>query len=331
MVIPTQDRSGLLTLALRSVLWQRDVEFEVIVVDDGSADDTSEVVAGLGDPRVRLIRHDVSQGVSAARNRGIAEARGKWIAFLDDDDLWAPDKLSSQLLAAVSSARAWVYVGAVNISTSHRVVGGSRPLSPEEIPARLRESNVVPGGCSGVMVARAALEAAGSFDRALRPLADWDLWLRLAAGGSPAWVPRPLVAYRVHAQNLSLDAKTVERDFLLVSRRYGIGNRAILYRYLGWWSHRGKRRARAIRYFVRGLLQRDEHYRFDEFAQDIVYVCRSTLESVFARLDLAAVGRARSRGSGEQEQDDWRADGQRWVDDLLDTTIGDVNHRTEGR
>jgi glycosyltransferase involved in cell wall biosynthesis len=107
VVIPTHNRSDLLALTLRSALSQRDVAFEVIVVDDGSADETSEVVAGLGDPRVRLIRHDVSQGVSAARNRGIAEARAEWIAFLDDDDLWAPDKLSFQLTAASESSRCW--------------------------------------------------------------------------------------------------------------------------------------------------------------------------------------------------------------------------------
>ena len=100
VVIPTRDRSRLLGLTLHSVLWQRGVVVVVVVVDDGSTDDTAQTVAGLADPRVRLVRHDTAQGVSAARNRGITEAHGRWVAFLDDDDLWAPDKLACQLQAA---------------------------------------------------------------------------------------------------------------------------------------------------------------------------------------------------------------------------------------
>jgi glycosyltransferase involved in cell wall biosynthesis len=89
VVIPTRDRSRLLVLALRSALRQREVDLEVVVVDDGSGDDTPEVVAGLRDARVHLVRHPGPHGVSAARNSGIAAARGRWIAFLDDDDLAA--------------------------------------------------------------------------------------------------------------------------------------------------------------------------------------------------------------------------------------------------
>ena len=94
VVVPTHNRSGLLAQTLHSVLWQRGVDLEVLVVDDGSADDTAEMVAGLADPRIRLLRHDHPQGVSAARNRGVAAASGRWLAFCDDDDLWAPDKLA---------------------------------------------------------------------------------------------------------------------------------------------------------------------------------------------------------------------------------------------
>ncbi len=97
VIIPTRNRRQLLELTLRSVLWQRDVDFEVIVVDDGCTDDTPQMLRDLRDPRIRTVRHERSQGVSAARNHGIAEARGEWVAFLDDDDLWAPDKLTQQL------------------------------------------------------------------------------------------------------------------------------------------------------------------------------------------------------------------------------------------
>src|SRR6266508_5738391 len=144
VVIPTHDRCALLALTLRSVLWQRDVELEVVVVDDGSSDDTAAMVAGLGDARVRLVRHPTALGVSAARNRGIAEARGAWVAFLDDDDLWAPDKLARQLQAARGTGRAWAYAGAVSVDHQLRIVGGAPPLPPEQVMQLLPQYNAVP-------------------------------------------------------------------------------------------------------------------------------------------------------------------------------------------
>ncbi|HEU5257564.1 MAG TPA: glycosyltransferase family 2 protein, partial [Vicinamibacterales bacterium] len=198
VIVPTRNRSALLPLTLRSVLAQRDVNFEVIVVDEASSDDTPAVIASFGDPRIRSIRHDRPQGVSAARNRGVAEARADWVAFLDDDDLWAPTKLTLQLGALRASGATWAYVGHVNFNVHHHVTGGSPPLPPSELLRQLPEHNVVPGGCSGVMVAKDAVRRAGLFAAEFQPLADWDLWLRLAHVGVPTCVSQPLVAYRLH-------------------------------------------------------------------------------------------------------------------------------------
>jgi glycosyltransferase involved in cell wall biosynthesis len=109
-IIPTHDRALQLT-TLRSVLWQRDVELEAIVVDDGSSDGTSDVVDRLGDQRVWLVRNETAQRVSAARNRGAAQAKARWLAFCDDDDLWAPDKPARQVAAAEASGRRWRLTG----------------------------------------------------------------------------------------------------------------------------------------------------------------------------------------------------------------------------
>src|SRR5918996_76049 len=109
VIIPTHDRRDLLRLTLRTVLWQTGIDLEAIVVDDGSTDGTSDVVQAIGDARLRCVRHETPQGVSTARNHGMDLARGNWIAFLDDDDLWAPTKLRAQLDSATASNATWCY------------------------------------------------------------------------------------------------------------------------------------------------------------------------------------------------------------------------------
>ena len=150
---------------------------------------------------MRLIRHQRPQGVSAARNRGVAEAGGRWVAFLDDDDVWAPEKLASQLAAAERDDRAWAVTGAVSVDDGLRVLAGEPPLAPERIVADLDRYNSVPAGASNVLVRTELLAVTGGFDPRLRHMADWDLWIRLGRAGLPATVQRPLLAYRLHRAN----------------------------------------------------------------------------------------------------------------------------------
>jgi glycosyltransferase involved in cell wall biosynthesis len=164
VVIPTHNRSGLLALTLRSALRQHGVDLEVVVVDDGSTDGTAAAVERLADPRVRMVRHATPLGVSSSRNAGIAEARGRWVAFLDDDDLWAPDKLARQLEAAEAARRSWVYAGTVNVDDRLRVLEGGPPPPPERVPELLNRYNPVPAGASNVMVRADALGRVGGFD-----------------------------------------------------------------------------------------------------------------------------------------------------------------------
>lgn len=202
VVIPTHDRWTLLGMhALRSALSQEDVSLEVIVVDDGSPHEAPHV-EGLEDPRVRVIRHDRPRKAAAARNTGIAAARGVWLAFLDDDDLWAPTKLRTQLEAAATSGAAWVYTAAVTVDPDGTVLELEAAPAAEDLDALLLTGNHVPGGGSGV-VARASLVAdVGAFDEDQLFLADWDLWLRLARSARPAACPEVLVARFVHPGNM---------------------------------------------------------------------------------------------------------------------------------
>jgi glycosyltransferase involved in cell wall biosynthesis len=256
VVVPTHNRSSLLRLTLQSVLWQRNVDLEVVVVDDGSTDDTAEVVAGLRDGRVRIVRHDRPQGVAAARNRGAEEATAEWITFLDDDDLWARDKLVRQLQAARKTGRGWVYTGAVSVDDDLKVLGGMPPPSPERIVELLPGFNAVPGGGSNVVVHRDTLAGAGRFDSRLRNTEDWEMWIRLAKLGPPAWVCSPLVAKRAHNRNSSLDTREILAGSLLIERLHeGRLDRGITYRWLAKSCMRTGRRATAARYFAAAALR----------------------------------------------------------------------------
>ncbi|HWC32537.1 MAG TPA: glycosyltransferase family 2 protein, partial [Actinomycetota bacterium] len=124
VVIPTRDRWSLLaTAALPAALVQEDVDLEVVVVDDGSRDETPERLAELTDPRLRVIRNLEPLGVAQARNAGIAAARGRWLAFLDDDDLWSPRKLRTQLDAARAAGASFVYAGVINVDEYGSALG----------------------------------------------------------------------------------------------------------------------------------------------------------------------------------------------------------------
>jgi glycosyltransferase involved in cell wall biosynthesis len=312
VIVPTRNRSALLAMSLRSVLAQRDVDLEVIVVDEASTDDTQAMLAGLRDSRIRVIRHDTPQGVSAARNDGTAAASAEWVAYLDDDDLWAPDKLALQLRAARASGASWVYVGHVNINMGHRVTGGAPPLAPDALLEQLPRHNVVPGGCSGVMVSKRALALAGHFDPRFQPLADWDLWLRLAHTGVPAWVPRPLVAYRLHGRQMSLEASRVEAEFRMLAERNPEASPAILSRYLAWWALRVKNHRDALRLFVRAWRHGRPEYRAPALATDLAALGRDILDY---RLGIRWM--RLSSSSLPAEHRSWRGDGQAWIDALV--------------
>lgn len=259
VVVPTRNRSVLLAMTLRSVLRQQDVELEVIVVDEGSTDDTAAMLGRLGDARVRVLRHDVPFGVSTARNRGAAAAVGEWLAFVDDDDLWAPDKLAQQLRAAAGTGRDWVYTGSVNISDEGHIIYGRPPFPPEQMMLVLPRYNAIPGGGSNVIVHRTAWDQVGPFDTRLRNTEDWEMWIRLAKHGAPAWVDRPLLAYRVHDTNASLDIAEIVHGTKLIERlHHTTADWGHIHRWLAEsYLRRGQRSAalgQLLRAAVRGQL-----------------------------------------------------------------------------
>jgi hypothetical protein len=254
IVIPTRNRATHLPRTLRAVHSQEGVELEVVVVDDASGDSTPELVAASPDKRIVYVRHDIASGVSAARNSGIAAARGEWVAFLDDDDVWAPDKLWLQLAAAEQERADWVYGGDVNVDDDLRVLSGGPPHDPDAVMKLLPRWNPLSSGGSNVMVRSAALAEVGGFDTTLRRTEDWDLWLRLARRGRPAWVNEPLVAYRFHAGNVIGETASIVDEPRRLAARYGIPvDLPAMHRRAAWVALRGGRRRLAIRHYLRAV------------------------------------------------------------------------------
>jgi glycosyltransferase involved in cell wall biosynthesis len=253
VVVPTLGRPAL-ALALRSALDQRGVDVEVLVVDDGSAGRAGVVAERVGDARIRLLRHDGRHGPGAARNTGVGAANAAWVALLDDDDLWAPDKLVRQLDAARATGRDWVYAGAVGVDDRHRVLHVEPPITPAEVVRQLPRRNVVPAGASNVMVRAAALSAAGPFDPGLRNTEDWELFIRLARRGPPAAVRAPLVAVRLHLEQASLATARLLEELDVLERRYGVRvDRRAIHRGAAWACLRAGRRREALAEYGRAV------------------------------------------------------------------------------
>jgi glycosyltransferase involved in cell wall biosynthesis len=220
VVVPTRDRAHLLRRTLATIAAQRDVDVEVVVVDDGSGPDDARAVADLSSDRVRVLRNDRSCGVGAARNQGAAVATSAWLAFCDDDDLWASDKLSRQLEAVPASERLWSYSGAVKFEHGPRLWQLMPPPPPAEVRDRLPTKNVIPAGASNVLVDRASYLAVGGFDPGLAHLADWDLWLKLREVGLPVAAPGFGVAYRMHVGAMSLHPDGILEDLATIDTRW---------------------------------------------------------------------------------------------------------------
>jgi glycosyltransferase involved in cell wall biosynthesis len=210
VIIPTYNRRAMVREAVASVLVQRDADFELIVVDDGSTDGTSEMLAQLD--QVRIDRIDERRGPAAARNRGVARASAPLIAFLDSDDIWAPDKLSRQLAymrekpdCAISQTdEIWVRDGRrVNPGLRHLKRAGDIFLDS------LQTCLISP---SAVILKTDLFRALGGFDEYLEAAEDYDLWLRVLVDHEVGLLDQPLVTRLAgHPDQLSSSTPAIDR------------------------------------------------------------------------------------------------------------------------
>ena len=295
VVIPTRSRWHLLAkAALPSALGQEDVDHEVIVVDDGSTDETATRLAELDEPRLRVIRHERSLGLSRARNSGIGAARGEWIAFLDDDDLWSPLKLAVQLEAAREAGAGFVYGASVVLDEDLRVTQEHEPTDPAALATRLRKQYSIPAGCSNVMVEAELVSRIGGFDENLWHLQDWDMWLRLAADGRGVASTEILVGYVVHGENSFLGdpAHDMMDDLHYLIRKHGTDANGLdvdaesFGRWVAFRLRRAGKRRRAARLYLRSARDYRE-------PRDVLRAGFSLVDGRVADLARAALGRDR--------------------------------------
>lgn len=216
VVIPVYNCEAYIREAVVSVLNQTYADIECIVVDDGSTDGTEAIVKEF--ERVLYV-HQENAGVSAARNRGVAEASGAMVAFLDADDVWLPEKLARQVKAVerLDGDFGLVYCGMLGVDSSLKVL--YERGAPEEGSALrntlLMEPPVVSLSQTG-LVPRRILDEVGGFDTRLTTSADADMVLRIGMRYQLVAVQEPLVLYRTHPNQMSLNADAMEHDMEVV-------------------------------------------------------------------------------------------------------------------
>ena len=199
-IITTFNRAHYLEKAIRSVLAQSHHGFELLILDNSSTDQTESVVNSFADDRIRYIKHP-ALNISETRNLGVREAKGDFIAFLDDDDEWLPDKLATELLLfeQSSSEVALVYGGFVRIDVEGKQFYTHNPILQGKILKELLSlKDDFTGSASNPMLKKSAIEALGGFDETIKTGEDWEFYLRLAERYQVAFVAQPVVSVRHH-------------------------------------------------------------------------------------------------------------------------------------
>jgi len=216
VVIPTKDRPEMLRRAVVSVIGQTYEPIELIVVDDGSAEPAREAIDDLGPgdlERFVVQRHERNQGGAAARNTGIREARGEYIAFLDDDDRWTPHKLEKQVAALrEAGGNAGVaFTGNRQLDADGNTVDVHIRRTDGDVSERILYGNYI-GSFSGVLMRRELVETVGLLDERFPAWQDWEYLVRLAQHTEFVAVPEPLVCRYVDHEDRISPGYAVKRD-----------------------------------------------------------------------------------------------------------------------
>lgn len=254
VIIPCYNSAKFVVHTVKSVLSQTFADFELLIIDDGSTDETGQVISTfLSDARVRTIFHEKNKGLPAARNTGIRNAKGSLIAFLDSDDTWLPQKLETQVEAFDDPQ---VGVCCVEAYIEHRdstiIFEQTAFPSEDDLYSALLFRNVIPGSASSVVVRKQCFEEVGVFDESLIASEDRDMWIRLSARYKFAFIDSPLVTInRSQEHHMSDNFERMARGYegFIRNREKDIPER---FRYLLPRARRYAHLRTATRYFKIG-------------------------------------------------------------------------------
>lgn len=241
VIIPTKNRQQFIGRAIKSVLAQTYQDFEILVVDDGSTDQTQEVLKTFPDPRILFIRHEHSRGGAAARNTGIAASGGRYIAFLDDDDEWLPEKLARQVSVIASGGHSLggVCTGHVKVDEeSGKIIEEWIPTQRGNLSKEIFYKNCL-STTSSLIFKKEVFEKVGLFDEALKSFQDYDMWVRIAQHFSFDYIQEPLVKYYWHSIQIWNDLNALSKGVERILLKHG--------------GHRGVRKRMAGRYLYIGI------------------------------------------------------------------------------
>jgi glycosyltransferase involved in cell wall biosynthesis len=229
VIIAAHNAEQTILETVKSVQKQTFTDYELIIINDGSNDRTPEIINSVNDPRINLFTYPNS-GVSVSRNRGISHATGKYIAFLDADDLWTEDKLELLLAALQKNPQAglaysWVsYMNADGTS-----IKAAPPVYLEgNVYAELLVYDFIVTGSS--LIRKEAIDAVGGFDTTLKGAEDWDYWLRLALKWDFVVVPKHQLLCRQTPGSLTSKVETMEKcNLQVINRGFAAGSAKILF------------------------------------------------------------------------------------------------------
>ena len=217
VIIPAYNAEQTILETIKSVRQQTFSDFEIIIINDGSTDRTLKLLESIEDNRLKIFSYE-NGGLSVARNRGIARATGEFVAFLDADDLWTPDKLELQVKALQQYSEAGVAYSWTYYMNEQRT--SSLPsvsiFFEGDVLANLLVNNFIASG-SNPLIRRQAIKSVGDFDSACAGCADWDYWMRLSAKWHFVVVPKHQIFYRQSSGSMSsTKVKHMEDDGLQV-------------------------------------------------------------------------------------------------------------------
>jgi glycosyltransferase involved in cell wall biosynthesis len=230
VIIPVFNGEKTIKETIESVLNQTLDDLELIVIDDGSQDSTLNVISTIQDPRLKVFSYP-NAGVSVSRNRGLEQAQGEYVSFIDADDLWTRDKLESQVKALQTNPKAAVaYSWTDWIDESGQLVGrGSRLTEEGKVFEKLLLNDFVGSG-SNALIRKKVLEEVGKFDQSVAPSEDWDMWLRLANYYEFVAVSSPQVLYRVLLSSASFNVWKMEAASLrVIEKAFAIAPQSLQY------------------------------------------------------------------------------------------------------